>query len=129
LGEEFLRMKTEQFKHGQDRSHKEFKQETLLTLRPELVGEAFSCSADVPDKMPLAGSKLLLSDAGQELILEAEGGRIGTVGESESEALRELMAAAPECNGMLEVTVHEVMDGFGAFTIRLVTAPKEDPEG
>ncbi|WNG33299.1 hypothetical protein F0U61_06460 [Archangium violaceum] len=130
MGEEFLRVKTEQFKHGQDRSHREFKQETLLTLRPELVGEAFSCFMDSPDKkMPPAGSKLLLSDTGAELILDADGGRIGTVNESESQGLRGLMAAVPECCGMLEVTVHETMEGFGAFTIRVVTTPTEDSKG
>jgi hypothetical protein len=44
---------------------------------------------------------------------------IATVDDAESAGLREFMATEAKCAGMLRVTVHEVVEITGEFTIRI----------
>lgn len=119
MGENFLRKQTENFKHGQDRAFQQFTEANLLSLKPELVGRAYACVPGPQQDVPTPGRDLYVI-CEPEVLRVCEGNAvIATVDDAESAGLREFMATEAKCAGMLRVTVHEVVEITGEFTIRI----------
>ncbi|WP_037583662.1 hypothetical protein [Stigmatella aurantiaca] len=118
MGENFKRKQTEQFKHGRDQALEHFRQETLLTLAPDLMGRAFTCQC-TSEEAPSIGEEIVLISTPAGVNAMCGNTLVGTLSPADAADIARTMNSAPGCAGMLVATLHEHSFLTNEFSVRI----------
>lgn len=126
MGEYFKRKRAASFTHQADRAVAEFSLPNLFSNRPEVRFTSFNCEPREEGAREGADVGVVLAEEEVQVWLGPV--VVGVVREpDDADGVRELMAANPECAGMLPATIIEVSSMTGDFAITLDGAGSDEP--
>lgn len=133
MGEALVKARAQRYRQEQDEAFREeFRQEGLLSKRPEIYGTDYDCSFSNGITVPIATGVFLQRPSDNTLAPGISGDYVeviagncisGFVTGAEATSLLEIMASEPRCQGILAATVVAESPWDGHYSVRVL---KED---